>query len=158
MGAASVAADTGAFQSPSGHLPQRLCLGRGSVPIMVSTIDELFRTVRANPFIDGVGYFVEVTTERRIHKREVEDLSERMQHDFCPHARATLEGENVLGLDFHEHILTQGEDAEHYLTSLEMMLRSVERDHGIEHICIEFQFDFARAKTARTELDELLKP
>ena len=64
----------------------------------------------------------------------------------------------MLGLDFHEHILTQGEDAEFYMTSLEMLLRSIERDHGIEHICMEFQFDFARAKTAKTELDELLKP
>lgn len=125
---------------------------------MVSSIDDLFRTVRANPFIDGVGYFVEVTTAKEIHACEVDTITERMQHDFCPHAQATLDGGSVLGLDFHEHILTQGEDAEFYLASLEALLRSIERDFGIEHICMEFQFDFTRAKKAQTELDELLKP
>jgi glutaredoxin len=130
----------------------------GEPIVMVATIDELFRVVRSNPFIDGLGYFVEVTTRRQIGEADVERLTARMQDDFCPHSQATLEGDNVLGLDFHEHILTQGDDAEHYMHSLEALLRSVERDHGVEHLCIELQFDFLRARKAATELDELLRP
>ncbi len=125
---------------------------------MVATVDDLFQVIRSNPFIDGIGYFVEVTTNRPVLSQDVQVLTERMQSDFCPHSQASCEGENVLGLDFHEHILTQGDDAAHYLAALEAMLRSIERDYGVEHLCIEFQFDFARAKVARTELDELLKP
>lgn len=125
---------------------------------MVATVDELFQIIRANPFIDGVGYFVEVTTSRPVSDADVDDLTERMQHDFCPHSQATAEGDNVLGLDFHEHILTQGEDASHYVSALESMMRAIERDFGVEHLCIEFQFDFLRAKAARVELDELLRP
>ena len=125
---------------------------------MVATVDDLFEVIRSNPFIDGVGYFVEVTTSRPVPQRDADDLSERMQSDFCPHSQASLDGDNVLGLDFHEHILTQGEDASHYMSALEALLRSIEREYGIDHLCIEFQFDMTRAKKARLELDELLKP
>jgi hypothetical protein len=34
----------------------------------------------------------------------------------------------------------------------------VESKWGIDHLCIEFQFDLARARDAQKELDELLKP
>jgi glutaredoxin len=125
---------------------------------MVSSVDGLFGNIRANPFIDGVGYFVEVTTDQPVKESDAERLTEKMQHDFCPHSQATLEGDTVLGLDFHEHILTQGEDSEHYMTSLEALLRGIERDFGVEHLCIEFQFDFSRAKKAQLQLDELLRP
>lgn len=130
----------------------------GVEPLMVATVDELFQTIRSNPFIDGIGYFIELTTRAPVDPRQLDALSERMQGDFCAHSQASLEGDNVLGLDFHEHILTQGEDADHFLSALEVLLRQVERDHGIEHMCIEFQFDFSRAKVARREIDELLKP
>lgn len=125
---------------------------------MVGTIDELFQVIRANPFIDGVGYFVEVTTREPVPERAIEALTMRMQDDFCAHSQASLEGTNVLGLDFHEHILTQGEDSEHFITALEVLLRHVEREYGVDHLCIEFQFDFTRARQARHELDELLRP
>lgn len=125
---------------------------------MVCTVDELFHTIRSNPFIDGVGYFVEITTREVVPEKDLDGLSERMQEDFCAHSQASLEGQNVLGLDFHEHILTQGEDAEHFLAALEVLLRSIEQSYGIEHLCIEFQFDFSRAKQARREIDELLRP
>lgn len=125
---------------------------------MVATVDELFQIVRSNPFIDGIGYFVEVTTRDPVPDRRIAGLTERMQQDFCAHSQATIEGSNVLGLDFHEHILTQGEDSDHFVAALEGLLRYVEREFGIEHLCIEFQFDFSRAKLARTELDDLLRP
>lgn len=125
---------------------------------MVATVDELFQIIRANPFIDGVGYFIEVTTARPVHEHQAEALTEQMQGDFCPHSQATLEGDDVLGLDFHEHIMTQGEDASYDMSALENLLRRVERDFGIEHLCIEFQFDFLRASKAQAQLDELLKP
>ncbi len=125
---------------------------------MVATVDELFQVVKSNPFIDGIGYFVEVTTRESVPRDGVDRLTSRMRDDFCDHSMATLEGENVLGLDFHEHILTQGEDADHFLSALELLLRTVEMHYGIEHLCIEFQFDFTRARAARRELDELLQP
>ncbi len=125
---------------------------------MVATVDDLFQVIRSNPFIDGIGYFVEITTREPVPDAELDRLSERMQQDFCAHSQATLEGQNVVGLDFHEHILTQGEDAAHFLSALELLLRRIERDFGIEHMCIEFQFDFSRAKMARRELDDLLRP
>lgn len=125
---------------------------------MVATIDEMFQVIKSNPFIDGIGYFVEVTTQEPVPKEGVERISKRMLEDFCDHSQATLEGENVLGLDFHEHILTQGEDADHYMASLESLLRTVEMHYGIDHLCIEFQFDFTRAKAARRTMDELLQP
>jgi hypothetical protein len=125
---------------------------------MVATVDEILQIVRANPFIDGIGYFVEATTIEPVPKNVVEELTGRMQQDFCAHAQATLESGNVLGFDFHEHIFTQGEDAEHYLQAVEALLRRVERDFGLDHLCIEFQFDLKRARKARHEVDELLKP
>ncbi len=133
-------------------------VGRVEADVMVATVDELFQTIRSNPFIDGIGYFVEITTREAVTDRDVDRMTERMQGDFCAHSQASLEGGNVLGLDFHEHILTQGEDAEHFLSALEVLMRSIERDYGIDHMCIEFQFDFTRAKNARQELDELLRP
>ncbi len=125
---------------------------------MVATVDELFQTIRSNPFIDGIGYFIEITTREPVSERDLDRVTERMQGDFCAHSQASLEGRNVLGLDFHEHILTQGEDAEHFLSALEILMRGIERDYGIDHMCIEFQFDFTRAKHAQKELDELLRP
>ncbi len=125
---------------------------------MVATVDDLFQTIRSNPFIDGIGYFIELTTREPLRSRDVERVTDRMQQDFCAHSQASLEGQNVLGLDFHEHILTQGEDAEHFLSALELLLRHVERDFGIDHMCIEFQFDFSRARVARKEIDDLLRP
>jgi hypothetical protein len=125
---------------------------------MVATVDDLFNTIRSNPFIDGIGYFIEITTRDSVPQRNLERLSDRMQQDFCAHSEASLEGQNVVGLDFHEHILTQGEDAEHFLTALELILRNIERDFGIEHMCIEFQFDFSRASKAQVQIDELLQP
>lgn len=125
---------------------------------MVATVDELFQVIRANPFIDGVGYFVEVTTHRPVTDDDAARLTERMQHDFCPHSQATLEGDDVLGLDFHEHILTHGEDGNYLMGALETLLRGIEREYGVAHLCIEFQFDFSKAKAARRELDELLRP
>ncbi len=125
---------------------------------MVATVDDLFQTIRSNPFIDGIGYFIELTTREPLRGRDVERVTDRMQQDFCAHSQASLEGQNVLGLDFHEHILTQGEDAEHFLSALELLLRHVERDFGIDHMCIEFQFDFSRARVARKEIDDLLRP
>lgn len=125
---------------------------------MVATVDELFQTIRSNPFIDGIGYFIEITTRRPVPESDLDRLSERMQEDFCAHSQASLEGSNVLGLDFHEHILTQGEDSEHFVAALEVLLRHVERSYGVEHLCMEFQFDFSRAQIARREIDELLKP
>ena len=64
----------------------------------------------------------------------------------------------MLGLDFHEHIFTQGEGAEEDLQALGLVLHHVERQYGIDHLCIELQFDLSRAREARKEIDELLKP
>ncbi len=125
---------------------------------MVASIDEMFQVIQSNPFIDGIGYFVEITTQKEVPQAGLETLTEKMQQNFCDHSQATLEGENVLGLDFHEHILTQGEDADYFMQALEGMLREVEMLYGIEHLCMEFQFDFSRAKAARVQIDELLQP
>lgn len=126
--------------------------------VMVASIDEIMQVVRSNPFIDGIGYFVEVTTADPVPGASVEEITERMQHDFCEHSKATLEGEHVLGLDFHEHIFTGGDDGDYYLSSMEGLLKIVEMEFGISHLCIEFQFDFTGALKARTEVDDLLQP
>jgi microsomal dipeptidase-like Zn-dependent dipeptidase len=125
---------------------------------MVATIEDILRIVKSNPFIDGVGYFIEVTASKKLPKAAEKDLTAKMQEAFCEHAQATIEGEDVLGLDFHEHIFTQGEGAEEDLEALEHILRHVESKWGIDHLCIELQFDLARARDAQKELDELLKP
>ena len=125
---------------------------------MVATINDILEIVRSNPFIDGVGYFVEITTTQPVPKGDVPKLTEKMRDAFCEHAQVTLEGEDVLGLDFHEHIFTQGDDADEDLQALADILHHVERRYGVDHLCIEFQFDFSRAREAKKELDELLKP
>ena len=125
---------------------------------MVATIEDILRIVKSNPFIDGVGYFVEVTASKKLPKTAEKDLTAKMQEAFCEHAQATIEGEDVLGLDFHEHIFTQGEGAEEDLEALEHILRHIESKWGIDHLCIELQFDLARARDAQKELEELLKP
>jgi hypothetical protein len=125
---------------------------------MVATIDDILEIVRSNPFIDGVGYFVEATTTKPVPQKDLTGLTGRMQEAFCDHAQATLEGEDVLGLDFHEHIFTQGEGAEEELEALSDILHHVERTYGIDHLCIELQFDLSRAREAKKEIDSLLKP
>jgi hypothetical protein len=125
---------------------------------MVASITELMSVVRANPFIDGIGYFVEVTTTQEMAPEDVSRTVEHMRADFCEHCEVTMEGEKVLGLDLHEHIFTSGPDGQYFLAALENLLKEIERDHGIDHICVEFQFDFARAKKAQSQVDELLQP
>jgi hypothetical protein len=125
---------------------------------MVASVAELLQVVRSNPFIDGVGYFIELTTAKPLPKGAEKDLTKKIQEAFCEHAQAPLEGEDVLGLDFHEHIFTQGEGSEEDLAELERILKHVEATYGIDHICIEFQFDLHAARHAKSELDELLKP
>lgn len=125
---------------------------------MVATIDEIMQTVRSNPFIDGIGYFIEVTTTRPVPRSYLAGLTERMQQDFCMHSQASQEGDHVIGLDFHEHIYTQGEDGEYYLAAVEALLKEIERRFGVDHLCIEFQFDFSQAQRARAEVDDLLQP
>jgi len=125
---------------------------------MVATIGEILQIVRSNPFIDGIGYFIEVTTAKPLQPTAAKDLTRRIQDSFCAHAQASVEGDDVLGLDFHEHIFTQGDEAEDDLEALEALLKHIEAAYGIEHLCIEFQFDFGRARKAKTQLDELLKP
>ncbi|MEK6976647.1 MAG: hypothetical protein AABY18_09945 [Candidatus Thermoplasmatota archaeon] len=125
---------------------------------MVTTVEDILRIVRSNPFIDGVGYFIEITASKKLPKGAEKDLTTRMQEAFCEHAQATIEGDDVLGLDFHEHIFTQGDGSEEDLEALEGVLRHIESKWGIDHLCIEFQFDLARARNAKKELDELLKP
>lgn len=125
---------------------------------MVTNVDDLLGIVRSNAFIDGVGYFIEVTVSKKLPKGAEKDLTQRMQSAFCEHAQASIEGDDVIGLDFHEHIFTQGEGSDEDLEALESILRHVEQKWGIDHLCIEFQFDFARAREAKKELDELLKP
>ncbi|HLF16515.1 MAG TPA: hypothetical protein VI796_03685 [Candidatus Thermoplasmatota archaeon] len=125
---------------------------------MVATVDEILRIVRSNPFIDGIGYFIEITTSEPVKEEEMRELTRRMQDDFCAHAQVTLEGDDVLGLDFHEHIFTQGDGSGGDLKSLERLLKHVEKKHGIEHLCIELQFDLGRARKTQKKVDELLKP
>lgn len=125
---------------------------------MVTTIGDILNIVRSNPFIDGVGYFIEITTSKKLPRGAEKDVTHRMQESFCEHANATVEGDDVLGLDFHEHIFTQGEGSEEDLEALEEILRHVEAKWGIDHLCVEFQFDMERARNAKKELDELLKP
>jgi hypothetical protein len=125
---------------------------------MVATVDEILQVVRSNPFIDGIGYFVEVTTVQPVPLDRLDEITVRMQEDFCLHAQASQEGEHVIGLDFHEHIGAHGEDAEYYLGAVEALLKSIEREFGVDHLCIEFQFDLSRARKARSEVDELLQP
>lgn len=125
---------------------------------MVATIDDLMAVVRANPFIDGIGYFIEVTTHRPVNNAELDHIVEHMRADFCEHCQASMDGDNVLGLDFHEHIFTEGDDGEYFLSALETLLKEIERNHGIAHLCIELQFDFTRAQHAQSQVDELLQP
>lgn len=125
---------------------------------MVATINDILEIVRSNPFIDGVGYFIEATTSKPVPAKDLPKLTERMQGAFCDHAQATLEGDDVLGLDFHEHIFTQGEGADEELEALADVLHHVERTYGIDHLCIELQFDLGRARKAKNEMDALLKP
>lgn len=125
---------------------------------MVATVDDILQVVRANPFIDGVGYFIEITTTKPVPKRDVPALNQRMQDAFCEHAQATVEGDDVLGLDFHEHIFTQGEGADDDMQALTAILRHVEKAYGIDHLCIELQFDLSKARGVKKEIDELLRP
>lgn len=125
---------------------------------MVTTIEEILDAIRSNPFIDGVGYFVEVTTAKKLPRGAEKALTELLNEHFCEHAQATVDGEDVVGLDFHEHLFTQGEGADEDLSGLERILKHIESKWGINHLCIEFQFDFQRARGAKKELDELLKP
>ena len=125
---------------------------------MVATVDEIVNIVRSNPFIDGIGYFIEVTTAEEVDDAATKDLTKRVQDAFCAHAQVTREGDDVLGLDFHEHIFTHGDGAEDDLKALQTVLRYVEATYGIEHLCIELQFDLGRAKKAKKQVDELLRP
>ena len=125
---------------------------------MVASADEILDIVRSNPFIDGIGYFIEVTTVDPVPQKAARALTERMQEDFCPHAQATLEGDHVLGFDFHEHVATKGGDGEAHIQALEALLKHVELEYGMDHLCIEFQFDLHSARKAAHEMDELLKP
>jgi hypothetical protein len=125
---------------------------------MVATVDEILQIVRSNPFIDGIGYFIEVTTTHAVPEEYLDELTERMQEDFCQHSQATQEGDHVIGFDFHEHILTHGEDGDYFLAAVEALLVEVEVRFGIDHLCIEFQFDLGRAQRARLQVDELLQP
>ncbi len=125
---------------------------------MVATVDEILQIVRSNPFIDGIGYFIEVTTSEEVSADQVKDLNRRIQEGFCAHAQVSLEGEDVLGLDFHEHIFTQGEGAEGDVESVGRLLKHIEATYGIEHLCIELQFDLGRAREAKKHVDELLRP
>lgn len=125
---------------------------------MVASIDDILLTVRSNPFIDGVGYFIEITTYNPVPYPVPKEITKRMQMDFCPQSQVTVEGENVLGLDFHDHIYTKGPDGEEQLLSLHKLLKYVEQQFGIDHMCMEFQFDLSSARKARVEVDELLQP
>lgn len=125
---------------------------------MVATVEDILDIIRSNPFIDGVGYFIEITTSEPVPSSDIPELTDKMREAFCAHAQVTLEGEDVLGLDFHEHIFTQGEGAEQDLQALTKILRRVEKDYGIDHLCIELQFDMGRARRTQKEIDELLKP
>lgn len=125
---------------------------------MVATVDEILQVVRSNPFIDGIGYFIEVTTVDPVPSKATGELSDMLRDAFCEHAQVNHEGDNVLGLDFHEHIFTRGEEAQHDLRAVERVLKTIEMDFGIDHLCIEFQFDLQRARNAKREMDELLKP
>lgn len=125
---------------------------------MVATVDEILQVVRSNPFIDGIGYFIEVTTVQPVPDDRVAEFTERMQEDFCVHSQASQEGEYVLGLDFHEHIAADGEDGEYYLAAVEDLLKRIEMEFGVDHLCMEFQFDLGRAKKAHSAIDELLQP
>ena len=125
---------------------------------MVTTVDEILQIVRANPFIDGIGYFIEVTTVDPVPPPAVDDLTSMVQDAFCAHAQVTQEAEEIIGLDFHEHIFTRGQGSEHDMRALERVLKTIEMDFGIDHLCIEFQFDFLRAKSVKREMDELLRP
>src|SRR5688572_33206645 len=91
---------------------------------MVATIEDILRIVKSNPFIDGVGYFVEVTASKKLPKTAEREITTRMQEAFCEHAQATIEGEDVLGLDFHEHIFTQGDGSDEDLEALEKIGRA----------------------------------
>jgi hypothetical protein len=125
---------------------------------MVATVDDILETIRNNPFIDGVGYFIEITTSKKVPSAHVPKLTDRMRDSFCAHAQVTLEGDDVLGLDFHEHIFTQGDGSKEDLSALAKILRGIDQDYGIDHLCIEFQFALGRARRVQTEIDELLKP
>lgn len=125
---------------------------------MVANIDEILRIVRSNPYIDGIGYFIEITTQKPVTQAGLKALNTQMRDTFCAHAQVSLEGEDVLGLDFHEHIFTQGDGADQDMQGLERMLKSIEQKYGLDHLCMEFQFDMGRAKKAKKEIDELLKP
>lgn len=125
---------------------------------MVTTVDDILAIVKSNPFIDGVGYFIEITTTKPVAADAVREVTDRMRQAFCAHAQCTLEGEDVLGLDFHEHIFTQGEGSEHDLEALQKILRHIGKEFGIDHLCIELQFDLGRAREAQKEVDSLLKP
>lgn len=125
---------------------------------MVANVDEILQIVRSNPFIDGIGYFIEVTTIRSVPAKAAQAMTERMQEEFCLHAQVTQEGDNIVGFDFHEHIFTQGDDSERTMASLQRLLAHVEQEFGIDHLCIEFQFDMKRARRARLEVDDLLRP
>lgn len=139
-------------------VPQTFCLRHFYYLFLVSSVSELFTIIRANPFIDGLGYFIEIETERPVSDSDVAQLSEALSHDFCEHSSASLDGPHVLGLDFHEHIVTKGDDGKYFLESMERRLLQVEESFGILHLCIEFQFDFGAAKKQVAQLDELLRP
>ncbi len=125
---------------------------------MVTTVDDILEIVRSNPFIDGVGYFIEVTTSKPVPERDLTKLNQKIRHHFCAHAHATLDGEDVLGLDFHEHIFTQGDGSDDALNGLAEILHHIEHTYGVDHLCIEFQFDLSRARDTRKHIDQLLKP
>ncbi|MGB0653032.1 MAG: hypothetical protein ACPGQL_07505 [Thermoplasmatota archaeon] len=125
---------------------------------MVATVEELLSIVRLNPYIDGIGYFIEVTTLETVNAAGIKRLNDHMRRDFSPRGQVSLEGDMILGLDFHDHIPTQGDGREQDLEALRGMLEYVELNFGIDHLCIEFQFDIASAREAQVNVDELLQP
>ncbi len=125
---------------------------------MVSSIDELLQTIRLNPYIDGVGYFIEVTTQRPVDGPALSDLQGKMEHAFCDQAEVTAEDPHVLGLDFHDHLPTQGDEGRFAMDAVADMLHFVDQRFAIDHLCVEFQFDLGRAKRAKVQVDDLLQP
>lgn len=113
--------------------------------------------LHTSPFIEGVGYFMEVTTTRGFSPEEMAAWDAMVKENVCGHSSVTSEVDNGLGLDFHEHIpLRDPEDKT--MEFVEHMLLSIEASHGIDHLCVEFQFNLARAKATDAQIQDLLQP
>lgn len=117
----------------------------------------ILEAARAIPYVDGLGYFFHVTTTKPIPREDVKGIQDAMRKAFCEHCVATLEGDDVLGLDFHEEIYSEGRFASKHWIDLNSIIAGIEQKFGIDAFCVELQFNLKAARLAQEQVKELVR-